>query len=204
MIQQLKYYINPGCPPIRTPADGSEPFMRPEVGFNPSWFSKYCQTDFSEKWHRDVACRLEQNLKMQRAIKQRFPGYPVGGVLEDQPPDLLTGIFGIGIMDMLFDRPLQFFEDKWPVPGGQAMDDQTVKNLSPVDVRNHPFMAQLFEQIDEIHRLTGSVRGYLNWQGNLNTAFRFRGQTVFTDLAADPGLVRGLLDVIARTYIDDL
>jgi len=202
MIQQLKYYINPGCPPIRTPVDGSEAFMRPEVGFNPSWFARYCQTDFSEKWHLDAGYRLDQNLKMQRVIRERFPGYPVGGVLEEQAPDLLTGIYGIGIIDLLFDRPLQFFTDRWPVPGGQAMDDRTVKNLTPVEVKNHPLMADIFEQIDKIYRLTGSARGYLNWQGNLNTAFRFRGQAVFTDLAADPGLVRVLLEAISRTYVD--
>ena len=200
-IQQLKYYINPGCPPIRTPVEGNEAFMRPEVGFNPSWFYRHCRTDFSEKWHRDVAYRLEQNLNMQQVIKNKFPGYPIGGVLEDKPPDLLTGIYGIGIMDLFFNRPLQFFNDKWPVPVGEVMDDQSLINLKPPDLQNHPFMAHLLDQIDEIQRLTGSARGYLNWQGNLNTAFRFRGESIFTDLMDNPALIRRLLDAIVETYL---
>jgi hypothetical protein len=200
-IQQLKYYINPGCPPIRTPAEGDEPFMRPEVGFNPSWFHRYCQVDFSEKWHRDIGFRLEQNEKMRREIKKRFPGYAIGGVGDNKPPDLLTGIYGIGIMDLLFDRPLHYDADKWPVPVGQKMDDQALKNLKCPDLTNHPFMAHLLDQIDEIYRLTGSARGYLNWQGNLNTAFRFRGEAIFTDLVTDPGLSRNLLDIIAEVYL---
>jgi hypothetical protein len=200
-IQQLKYYINPGCPPIRTLVEGNEPFMRPEVGFNPSWFYRHCQVDFSEKWHRDIAYRLEQNEKMQREIRKRFPGYAVGGVLDNKPPDLLTGIYGIGIVDMLFGRSLQYSADKWPVPVGQKMDAQTVKTLKCPDLTNHPFMAHLLDQIDGIFRLTGSARGYLNWQGNLNTAFRFRGEAIFTDLITDPGLSRMLLDSIAKVYL---
>jgi hypothetical protein len=33
-----------------------------------------------------------------------------------------------------------------------------------------------------MERLTGSARGYLNWQGVLSVACRRRGQTIFMDL----------------------
>jgi hypothetical protein len=201
-MEQLKYYINPGCPPIRTPADGNEPFMRPEAGFNPSWFHRYCGIDFGERWHTDVPYRLEAYTKMQKEIKKRFPGYNIGHVLDSRPPDLLTGIFGIGIMDLLFGRPLQFFSDKWPVPVGEKLTDQDIPAMERPEVQSHPFMDEIFRQIGEIHRLTGSAFGYLNWQGMLNTAFRFRGELIFTDLLADPELTDRLLGLISETYIE--
>jgi hypothetical protein len=201
-MEQLKYYINLGCPPIRTPADGTEPFMRPEAGFNPSWFHRFCGIDFSERWHRDVPYRLEAYLKMRTHVKKRFPGYNIGRVEEERPPDLLTGIFGIGIMDALFSRPLHFAEDRWPVPGGTRLTDAAIRSLRHPEITGNPFLEDIFRQMDEIAELTGSVQGFLNWQGNLNTAFRFRGENIFTDLLTDPELYTRLLDTISSTYIE--
>ncbi len=200
-MDQLKYYINLGCPPIRMPVEGNEPFMRPEVGFNPSWFKRFCDIDFSERWHTDVAFRLESYLTMQREVRRRFPGYDIGHTNADIPPDLITGIYGIGIMDRIFGRPLLYAADRWPVPIGEKMTDFEIKTLKVPDLRNNALMEHLYKQIDTIHELTGSSQGYLNWQGNLNTAFRFRGENIFTDLMSDQGLAKNLLDVIVETYI---
>jgi len=181
-MKQLKYYIALGAPPIRTPATGEEPFMRPEVGFNPSWFHKYCNIDFSEKWHTDVVLRYRSHEKMRTEIKKRFPSYNIGESLEGKPYDLVTGIFGIGIIDSIFGRQLQYFEDKWPVPVGENLKDEDVLSLEIPDLSNNRFFMNLLEQIDKIYKYSGSVRGFLNWQGNLNTAFRFRGESIFLDL----------------------
>jgi len=200
-MKQLKYYINLGAPPIRTPARESEPFMRPEVGFNPSWFYKYCDIDFSKKWHTDVGYRLKCHEKMREEIKKRFPGYNIGEVLTDKPYDLLTGIYGIGIMDSIFGRQLQYYQDKWPIPKGPNLTDDEILSLEVPDLSNNEFFMNVFDQIDEIYKYTGSVRGYLNWQGNLNTAYRFRGKSIFTDLIENPKIVTKLLDVISDTYL---
>ena len=101
-IRQLRYYIALGAPPTRTPATGNEPFMRPEVGFNPSWFHEFCGLDFSETWHADPEYRLRSHEKMAREIGCRFPGRAIGEVLDDQPPDLLTGVQGIGCVFWVF------------------------------------------------------------------------------------------------------
>ncbi len=200
-MEQLKYYINLGCPPIRTPVEGNEPFLRPEVGFNPSWFHASCNADFSEKWHKDIPLRFELYQKMKDEIKKRFPGYNIGRVLEDRPPDLLTGIYGIGIMDSIFNRPLKYFTDKWPVPVGDKMTDEEILNLEIPDVENNPFLDHICEQIDNIYKITGDVNGYLNWQGNLNTGFRFRGDSIFTDLIVNGSLTDQLFEIISDTYI---
>jgi hypothetical protein len=200
-MEQLKYYINLGCPPIRTPVEGNELFVRPEVGFNPSWFHACCDANFSEKWHKDVKFRLETYEKMAKEIKKRFPGYNIGRVLDDRPPDLLTGVYGIGIMDSIFRRPLRFFSDKWPVPVGNNMSDEEIKSLKPIDPENNPFLTQICEQMNEIYSLTANLEGYLNWQGNLNTGFRFRGDDIFTDLIINQDLMRHLFEVITETYI---
>jgi hypothetical protein len=200
-VKQLKYYIAPGAPPIRDVVIGTEPFMRPEVGFNPSWFYRFCNIEFTEKWHTDIEYRLNSQEKMKAELRKRFPGYNIGNSLSDEPPDLLTGVFGIGIMDSIFDRPLRYFEDKWPVPVGKRMTDEEVAALEVPNLNNNRFFQGVLHQVDQIYKLTGNARGFLNWQGNLNTAFRFRGDNIFTDVILNPGMSIKLFEVISSTYI---
>jgi hypothetical protein len=201
-MKQLKYYINLGAPPIRTPATGDEPFMRPEVGFNPSWFHHFCQIDFSEPWHNDVSYRMKCHEIMRKEIRKRFPGYNIGQVLDDEPFDLLTGIYGIGIIDALFGRPLKYQPDKWPAPYGAPLTEEDIAALRLPDLSNNSFIMQILDQMDVVYKYTGSVRGFLNWQGNLNSAFRFRGEAIFVDLMHNPQSVKRLLDVISGTFIE--
>jgi hypothetical protein len=198
---QLKYYIALGAPPTRTPATGNEPFLRPEVGFNPSWFHDFCGIDFGETWHRDPKVRLQGREKMVAEVRRRFPGYNIGQVMESHPPDLLTGTYGIGVVDMIFGRPIKFFPDKWPVPMGQPLTDEQADSLTVPDVENNEFLHQSLTQLDEIVQLTGSARGYLNWQGVLNTAFRLRGQEIFVDMAISPSRAHHIFEVVAETMI---
>ncbi len=201
MIRTLRYYIVLGAPPIRTPSDGSEPFMRPEVGFNPSYFNRYCEIDFSEKWHTDAEYRLTCHEKMRKEVRKRFPGYNIGEALSDAPPDLITGVFGIGIVDSFFGRSLSYYPDKWPVPHSVYLSDEEIDELTVPDLMNNRFFTNLLDEVDKVYKLTGSARGFLNWQGNLNTAFRFRGERIFTDLIESPERAKKLLETISDTYL---
>lgn len=201
-MKKLRYYINLGAPPIRTEAAGDEPFMRPEVGFNPSWFYKFCEIDFSEKWHKDVHYRFNCHEKMRAEIKKRFPGYNIGGVLNDEPYDLLTGVYGIGIIDSIFGRPLQYYNDKWPATIGAHLSDEEILSLEVPDLSCNKFFMNIIEQVDDIYKYTGSARGFLNWQGNLNTAFRFRGETIFIDLMEENEIIDRLLTIVSDTFLE--
>ena len=90
---QLRYYNALSSPPTRCDADGTEPFMRPEVGFTPRWFHEHCGVDFSEKWHEDPDYRLQSHERMSAEVRRRFPGRNICGVEDDAPPDLLTGLY---------------------------------------------------------------------------------------------------------------
>ena len=178
--------------------------MRCEVGFNPSWFHKFCGVDFSEEWHKDPKVRLQGHEKMSAEIKRRFPGYNIGGVLDEKPLDLLTGTYGIGVVDRIFGRSLKYFPDRWPVPVGEALTDAEVDALVVPDIASNGFFQGLLGQVDEIQQLTGSARGYLNWQGVLNTAFRLRGQEIFIDMVLAPNRARHIFEVVAETMIQSV
>lgn len=202
--KQLIYYIAPAAPPTRTPAAGDESFLRPEVGFNPSWFHLHCVIDFSERWHSDPDYRLRCHELMTAEIRRRFPGKAIGGCNKDAPPDLLTGIYAGAVVAALYGQSVMYFPDKWPVAHGSPLTDEQVMALTPVDLSRAPVLDGILKQMDRIEQLTGTIRGFLNWQGVLNTAFRLRGQQVFIDLIENPGLAEHLFECIAQTIVDGM
>ena len=198
---QICYYISLSAPPIRRPIVGNEAYIRPEIGFNPSWFHKFCDIDFSEKWHKNPELRLATFEKMQAEIKRHFPGRNIGGILDGQPPDLLTGVYGASVFPAVFGLDLEYYSDKWPAHRGQHLSNQEAADLQPVDWDNNPIFMDILNQMDIIERLTGSVRGFLNWQGVLNMAFRLRGQQIFLDILENQELAKHIFDVIAESII---
>jgi len=175
--------------------------MRPEVGFNPSWFNKYCGVDFSHRWHSDPDYRLQCQRAMSEEVRHRFPGRNIGGVNDDEPPDLLTGVYGSAVVPAMFGQSVKYFEDKWPAPHSKPLADEEADSLSPVDLENNEPFQGILDQLDRIEQLTGTARGYLNWQGVLNTAFRLRGERIFMDLFDTPERAHHIFECVTRTMI---
>jgi hypothetical protein len=201
--RQLLYYIPLSAIPGRRPADGTEPFIRPEVGFNPNWFHVHCGIDFSERWHEDPDYRWETLQIMAAEVGRRFPGYPIGGVVSGKPPrDLLTGIHGAAAMGRLLGLSIRYFPNAWPANVGSHLSDDAVADLAPPDPSSHPFFQGILRQVDRAAELTGSAEGYLHWQGVLNTAYRLRGEAIFTDLIEEPARARRVFEVVTDTMIE--
>ena len=79
-------------------------------------------------------------------------------------------------MALLYGIPIEYQEDNWPWSAREHLDGDAVDRLQPPDLDRSPAFAELMEQVDWIERETGTVRGYLNWQGVLNSAYRIRGE----------------------------
>ncbi len=200
---QLRYYIAPGAPPTREQADGSEAYMRAEVGFTPRWYRHYCGLDFGEQWHRDPDLRMQGLEQMRAEIRKRFPGRNIGGAESDAPPDIFTGTFGGCVVSTLYGQEMQFWPDNWPASThGRQLSDEEADRLEPPDLGSSPFLDGILRQMDRIQQLTGTIPGYLNWQGVLNTAFRLRGQTIFMDMIDNPERAFRIFDCVAATQIN--
>ncbi len=200
---QLRYYIAFGAPPTRAQADGSEPFLRAEVGFTPQWYAQYCGLDFGQRWHHDPDLRLKGWEKMRDEIRRRFPGRNIGGSESDDPPDIFTGTFGGCVVSALYGQGIRFWPDQWPASEhDRQLTDEEADRLEPPDLDRSPFFEGILRQMDRIQELTGTVVGFLNWQGVLNTAFRLRGHAIFTDMMENPGRACRIFDCIATTQLE--
>jgi hypothetical protein len=199
---QLRYYIALSAPPQRDQATGEEPYLRPEMGFTPKWYHDHLEIDLDEKWHRNPDYRMSAWEKMRAEIDKRFPGRNLGHTEEDLPPDLLTGVYGGCVVSQLFGMGVQYWPDNWPASEhGRPIGDEDAARLEPVNVEEHPVFQQILEQCDRIEQLTGTVRGFLNWQGVLNTTFRLRSESTFTDMLLEPERARHVFGCVCETML---
>lgn len=102
---------------------------------------------------------------------------------------------------MLFGIPVEYYAANWPAAQHAFVPAEGIARLDPPRLEEAPAFAQVLEQMDVIARECGRIEGYLNWQGVLNSAFRIRGASIFTDMIADPPLAQHLFEVIAETMI---
>ena len=202
---QLISYIAPGAPATRRPATGAEPYVRPEVGFTPRWFHDSLGVDFSERWHADPAHRRDAISAMAHELRRRFPRHGIGGVADaDHPVDLLTGAFGASAVPAIYGVPIRYAADLWPACEPEHLTAEQTERLEPPDLDVNPFFRDLMAQAEWIAGRVGRIEGYVSWQGVLNTAYRLRGEAVFTDMAMAPKRAEHLFRCVATTMVDAL
>jgi hypothetical protein len=201
--RQLISYIAPTAPATRQPATGSEPFIRPEIGFTPNWFRTATGIDFGLKWHTEPAYRREMLLIIRNEIKRRFPGTSIGGNNNPEKSlDLLTGTYGCVSLAAIYGIPIVYAEDNWPKSERSYLSDNEIDNLEPPNLERNSFFQQLLAQLDWIASNEGPIEGFINFQGVLNNAYRLRGGKIFYDIIDSPQRCRHLFDCICTTMID--
>jgi len=201
--QQLISYIAPGAPATRRPAEGDEPFLRPEVGFTPKWYRERLKIDFGQRWHVDPAYRRQTVVAMRDHLRQRFPGTCIGGIdRPDAPLDLLTGVYGCTAVAAIYGMAVIYAEDNWPNCEHRYLSDHEADTLEPPDLDTNQFFQQLLEQADWIAVNEGKIEGYINWQGVLNNAYRLRGEALFCDIIEAPQRCRRLFDCVCTTMVE--
>ena len=202
-VRRLISYIAPGAPATRRPAEGDEPFLRPEIGFTPKWYRERLGIDFGERWHRDPSYRRASVLAMRAELRRLFPGTRIGGIdRPDSPLDLLTGLHGACAVAAMFGVPVVYRADNWPDNEHRYLTDEETDNLEPPDLDRSPMMVDILAQVDWIAASEGRVEGYLNWQGVLNNAVRLRGDQIFVDMMENPDRALRIFDAVCRTIID--
>lgn len=201
--RQLISYIALGAPATRRPAQGNEPYLRPEIGFTPRWYYDRLGVDFGEKWHLNPEYRREAVAAMAREVRTRFSTNLIGPLqTPEQPSDLLTGTFGTCFVASLFGVGIIYGRDSWPWSEHRHLSDEEADSLRPPALDNSPTFQALMRQLDWIERRQGSIVGYLNWQGVLNNAYRLRGESIFLDLVTQPERAHHVFSCVKQTMVE--
>ena len=201
-VLQLRNHIPIASPARREAADGSESDMRVSLGFEPKWYSKRCNVDFSEKWHVDPYYRHETLKVMKKELVKAFPAVPYWDLSYKDDLSTISGCYGAYIIPRVFGILLRYASDMWPEP--EIQEPLSVKEIEKLDVDRllaGPFVEEIFAQMDIIEKEWGKIHGYLNWQGVLNNAFHLRKQEVFLDIVDRPEFSRQLFSLITEVLI---
>ena len=199
---ELRNHIPIGAPARREPADGTETDMRVSLGFEPAWFRKRCDVDFSERWHTDPRYRRSTLEKMKRELTGAFPSVPYWdkGCRDDLAT--ISGCYGAYVIPRVFGIPLRYEADRWPdLDRREPFTVQEIETMDADKLLAGAFVQELFLQMDLIEREYGKIHGYLNWQGVLNNAFHLRKQEVFMDLIDRPSFAHQMFALITDVMI---
>ena len=77
----------------------------------------------------------------------------------------------------------------------ETMTEDEIAGLKPVDISSLPFSEWIFKRKDALEKRYGRAEIGQLVEGSVNAAFRIRGDELYSDLLANKGLARGLLDV---------
>jgi len=199
-ILKLRNHIPIGGLSTREPADGTESPFRVSLGFEPAWYHRRCGVEFTEMWHRDPLYRFLMIPRMKAELKKAFPAVPYWETSNREAT--ISGVYGIGLVPGAFGMRLIYAPDRWPIPdhSGRLTIEQ-VEALEADTVLQSPLVEDIFRQMDIIEKEWGTIFGYPNWQGVLNTAFNLRGEEIFFDMYDKPELVHHFLGVITDVMI---
>ena len=200
---QLISYLALSAPATRRPAEGNEPFLRPEIGFTPKWYHHYLKINFDEQWHADPSYRKETILQMRGELHRRFPNTKIGRIDQpDKPLDILTGTYGANSIAAIYGIPIVYAKDNWPNSAHEYLSEEQITNLEPPNLDTNEHFQNLMDQVELIADTEGRIEGFINWQGVLNNAQRLRGQELFMDMMINPDLASHLFECVATTMID--
>jgi hypothetical protein len=135
---------------------------------------------------------------MARALNAEFPRLALGG----DPGEIRGGLSQIANcapVAALFGQEVLYSPGGWPENARRLLDDAAADSLEVPELGSCRFFAELMRQMDVIQREWGAIEGELNYQGILNTAFRLRGEQIFTDMVCAPERAHHVLDVVCRT-----
>lgn len=205
MPRQLISYIAPGAPATRCPAEGNEPFLRPEIGFTPAWFRQHVPIDFGERYHADPAYRRDCVVQMRRVLREHFPDTRIGRIdRPEKPLDLLTGTHGGCTVAAIYGVPVIYAENNWPTCTHDYLTDDQLARLEPPDLDRNPHFEGLMAQLEWIAGAEGTIEGFINWQGVLNNAHRLRGEALLMDMLEEPDKACHLFACVCQTMIEGI
>ena len=180
----------------RSQADSSP--VKVHVSFSPDWFAARMGLDMGERWHTDPRCRRDSFAAMAQALNAEFPRLRLGG----DPQEIRGGISQIANcapVGALFGQEVLYSRSGWPENTRRLLGDAAADSLEVPDFTSGRFFADLMRQMDTIEKVWGAIEGELNYQGILNTAFRLRGEQIFTDMLTAPERAHHVLDVVCET-----
>ncbi len=173
------------------------------ITFHPSWWHKNVGIDFSRPFFDDYRYRMECDVRMRRALYDRFGAYGIG---EKQPaprPLLGTDLLAAGYLySQLMGCEIVYQPDNSPQVLCRNLNAEDLEDVRVPDLDRDPVWAATQRQIDGLLAEYGRVETYVNLQGIQNIALDLMGQELYLAYYSDPDEVSALLRKITDLSVE--
>ena len=171
------------------------------ISFMARWWEKH----FYSKHQKPVVASDEEfeRVHLQR-LRFLFENFGEFGIGEEHPEK--DGTYVNSIMKWCLDWipfllgvKLTCIEEGFWHP--EPLTEDEIKELKPVDLADEPFGQWILARKETLEKRYGKAEFGQLIEGSINSAYRIRGEEIYTDLAVNKDMVKHLLEVITETVI---
>lgn len=176
--------------------------MQYDITFHPSWWHKNVGICFSQEFFDDPGYRMECDIKMRKALYERFGAYGIGEKDPKKRPLLGTNLLAAGYLySELMGCEILYKEDNSPQVICRELDEEEIEEIPCVDLSKSEVWNRTKQQIIDLQEEFGHVETYVNLMGIQNIAMDLMGQNVLMAYYSAPDEVQELFRKITDLTI---
>lgn len=170
--------------------------MRFNLVFHPSWWHTNEGIDFSMTFWNNPDVRIASDIKMRRALYQRFGLYGLGEQSPEPRPLLGSDMLACGFLSsQILGCQVDFSADDAPQVHCANLDDEAAFALEFPDFDKNYVWKDVQSQLDYLQKKFGRVESYIDFNGVQNLALDLRGMDLFLDYYDEDSPAAHLLEV---------
>ena len=173
-----------------------------DITFHPSWWNRYADIEFDEKFFWDAEYRIWADVKMRRTLYDYFGEYGIGEADPKPRPILFSDLIACGFLySQILGCQVIYSKDDAPMVRTAGITEEQISTLSVLDLKHSELWKKVEEQISYFQNKYGYVESAINLMGIQNIALDLRGEELFVDYYTDSELAHKLLRVITDLSI---
>lgn len=155
-----------------------------DIVFHPSWWNKNAGISFDESFFYDPSRRVEDEMKMEQVLYERFGSLGLGEDHGKPLPQIGAVHLASGyLVSEMLGCKVEYYED---APPQVICAHKDTLDFDVADAFRSPAFQRLVNLVDTLKARHGFVVGDINWGGVLNIAIDIRGEEIFTDMMLQP------------------
>lgn len=176
--------------------------MNYDITFHPSWWHKNVGICFSKDFFENPKYRMECDIKMRKALYERFGAYGIGEKEPSPRPLLGTDLLAAGYFHSgLLGCEIIYEDNNSPQVVCMGLDEETIEDYDIKDITKHPLWTNMLSQLDYLKATYGRAEIYTNLMGIQNLAMDLMGQELMISYYTAPDQVEKLLTSLTHMSI---
>ena len=174
-----------------------------DITFHPKWWNKNVGIAFTKEFFNDPEYRMDCDIKMRKALYERFGRFGVGEKDPKKRPLLGTEFLAAGYLySQIMGCDVVYQEDNSPQVISMKLDENSIERIQIPDLDKSSIWQDTQKQIQYLLDQYGHVETYVNLMGIQNIALDMMGQELMISYYTAPEEIDRLLAKITKLTIE--